>query len=212
MWARIKAAMGLLVLLAVAWIGYHLLKGQLAVEIYRQQLAAVVQEYQQLRDVYNEAVRRTAVTELLVQEDGQVCVTIRTAQGQVKTIPTPYRADREIYVDYVVLDGRLWIRRVFDDATPPGQGVLIDPELGQIDWDAPHAAHGKAAYRRLDKGRWVVSVTGDGSLGLKRLEGDEPSVLSPPPQVRDYPQIEAQVQAQMETIGPLDVLKQLTGG
>ena len=124
------------------------------------------------------------MTELVV-EDGKLAVAIRDAGGAIRTIETPFDPSREIYVDFVVLDGRLWIRRVFDDRTPPEQGVLIDPALAQIDWSEEQAAYGKATYRALAPGRWVVSVTGDGSLGLTRAaRGRAPAELAPPPPVR----------------------------
>lgn len=62
---------------------------------------------------------------------------------------------------------------------------MIDPVLERINWQAPGLAVGKAVYRRLDEGRWVVTVTGDGSLGLARQDEPDPaSPLSPPPRSR----------------------------
>ena len=109
----------------------------------------------------------------------------------------------------MVLDGRLWIRRVFDDRTPPEQGVLIDPALAQIDWNEEQTAYGKATYRALSPGRWVVSVTGDGSLGLARSPDDAPAELAPPPPVRDYEPIEAALDASLRELGPGEVLRAL---
>src|SRR5512134_1848657 len=128
--------------------GHQLLRMGLAADVYRARLEQTVQDYEILRGQYNQAVRRTAVTELIV-EDGRLAVAIRDAGGEIRRIETPFDPSREIYVDFVVLDGRLWIRRVFDDRTPPEQGVLIDPALAQIDWSGDEAAHGKAAYRAL---------------------------------------------------------------
>jgi hypothetical protein len=132
------------------------------------------------------------VTELVV-EDGRLSVAIRDAGGAIRTIETPFDPSREIYVDFVVLDGRLWIRRVFDDRTPPEQGVLVDPALAEIDWSEERAAYGKATYRALGPGRWIVSVTGDGSLGLARSRDDAPSELRPAARARlpaDRPRLE----------------------
>jgi hypothetical protein len=188
--------------------GYQLLRIGLAADVYRARLEETVRDYETLRGQYNEAVSRTAVTELVV-EDGKLAVAIRDAGGNIRRIDTPYDPSREIYVDFVVLDGRLWIRRVFDDRTPPEQGLLIDPALAQVDWNADEAAHGKAAYRALSPGRWVVTVTGDGSLGLGRSPGDAPALLAPPPAVREYEPIETQLDASLRELGPGEVLRAL---
>src|SRR5690606_19499101 len=113
----------LLVLLTVAgaMVGYRLVESKITADIYRDRLVTLSEDYETLRRTYNEAVRRTAVTELLVEGD-TVCVVIRTAAGVLRKIATPYSPDSEVYVDYVVVDGRLWIRRVFDAHTPPEQG------------------------------------------------------------------------------------------
>jgi len=198
----------IVVLAGFGWQGFRLLEARVAAEIYRERLAELVEGYEKLRSDYNEAVLRTAVTELRVA-DGAVEVSIRTAQGVLQTIPTPYDPERELYVDYVVLDDRLWIRRVFDEDTPPGSGVVIDPSLVKVDWRAKGAAHGKAAYRKLDPGRWVVTVTGDGSLGLAPSTNGEPTELSGPPSVRDYPQVEESVRDALATLGPREVLEKL---
>ncbi len=205
---RIGTTISVLLVIAVAATGYLLLRANLTAEVYRDRLVELGEDYEALADQYNEAVRRTAVTELLVR-DGKVCVTVRTAEGVIETIPTPFSAGGEVYVDYVVLDGRLWIRRVFDGQTPPSQGVVINPRLVTIDWDADDAVHGKAAYRKLRDGRWAVTVTGGGALGLSRVGEGEEVELTPPPAIRDYDQVEAEVEQQVEAIGPADVLKRL---
>ena len=198
----------IVVLAGFGWQGFRLLEARVAAEIYRERVVELVASYEKLRSEYNEAVLRTAVTELLVA-DGSVEVSIRTAEGVLRTIPTPYDPDRELYVDYVVLDDRLWIRRVFDEDTPPGSGVVIDPSLVKVDWHAKGALHGKATYRKLDPGRWVVTVTGDGSLGLARSTNGEPAELSGPPPVRDYPQVEDSVRDALAALGPREVLEKL---
>ncbi|MFW6059684.1 MAG: hypothetical protein ACODAQ_05850 [Phycisphaeraceae bacterium] len=202
-----------LVLVAVGGLaGYQVAKSRLAAQVYRQRLQQLSDEYEQLRQTYNQAVKRTAVTELIV-EDGQLDVRIRTADGRTRTIPTPYDPRHEIYVDYIVKDGRLWIRRVFDQYTPPGAGQLIDPQLGAIDWNDQRVRVGKAVYSQLGEGRWIVTVTGDGSLGLARQETtDEPAVLSPPPEVRDYETIEQELRRELGEVGPGDVVRQMLGG
>lgn len=200
-----------LVLIAVAgYAGYRLVEANLRADIYRDRLTSLAADYDTLRATYNQAVRRTAVTELVV-ENGKLCVSIRNAEGVVKSIPTPFDPAGEIYVDYVVLDGRLWVRRVFDAKTPPSQGVLIDPKLAEVSWDDQGATHGKAVYRQLGEGRWIVSVTGDGSLGLARSTRTAPTDLTTTPPVRDYEPISEQAKAEADRIGPGDVVKRLVG-
>ena len=186
---RILALAGLVVLGGAVWLGLGLMRTRSEADRYRRQLADLSGNFRQLRDTYNQAVARTAVTELLVA-DGSVCVVIRTAEGEVKRIATPFDPQAEIYVDYVILGNRLWIRRVFDNATPPIEAVVVNPLLQDVDWDADHARHGKAVYRRLREGRWVITVTGDGSLGLAQAEEREPVVLAPPPLLHDYEPVE----------------------
>ncbi len=55
-------------------------------------------------------------------------------------------------------------------------------------------------------------MTGDGSLGLVRGDNDVPADLSPPPQVRDYDQVEREIEAELDKVGPIDLLKQTFGG
>lgn len=195
------------VLAATGFAGYRLLEATLAAEVYRERIAQLAADDAELRRVYNEAVSRTAVTELRV-EDGALSVVVRTAAGDLEVLPAPFDPKSEIYVDYVVVDGRLWIRRVFDARTPPEQGMLVDPRFARVDWDAAGSSHGKAAYRSLSEGRWVVDVTGDGSLGLSRAQ-DEPPALSPPPPVRDYPPVETEVDDALAAIRPVEALRAL---
>jgi hypothetical protein len=187
----------LLLLLAVSgFAAFRLLEASLAADVYRNRLAELSSDYESLRDQYNEAVRRTAVTELRVQ-DGVLTVVIRTAEGDLQEIATPFDPSKEIYVDYVVHDGRLWIRRLFDEDTPPGQGLVVDPRFVDVDWNLSEKSHGKAAYRSLGEGSWVVDVTGDGSLGLARRKPDQVVSLSPPPPVREYVPVERAVDDRM---------------
>jgi len=44
--------------------------------------------------------------------------------------------------------------------------VNVDPNLAEVDWNRVGHHSGKAVYRSLTEGRWLVTVTGDGSLGL----------------------------------------------
>jgi hypothetical protein len=105
--------------------------------------------------------------------EGTLSVVIRTADGDTQVLNSPFDPSQEIYVAYVVSNGRLWIRRVFDESTPPGQDMVIDPRFTDVDWSADEKSHGKAAYRALGEGHWVVDVTGDGSLGLARQKPGE---------------------------------------
>jgi len=166
--------------------GYQLINERRSAAEYRQRLADLRDQHDQLRRRYNEAVRKTAVTELIV-ENGRLDVVIRTEQGELRRIETPFDPRSEIYVDYVVLDGRLWIRRIFDQYTPPGSALVIDPVVEDVHWPARPKAHGKAVYRSLEDGRWVVTVTGDGSLGLARKKPrKEPTELQSRPRVSDF--------------------------
>ena len=47
------------------------------------------EDYGELRDRYNAAVRRTAVTELVV-EDGKLSVVIRTDDGEIQVLQSPF--------------------------------------------------------------------------------------------------------------------------
>lgn len=190
-----------------AFVGFRYVRSQMAADVYRQRLAAVSRDYKNLRQMYNQAVQKTAVTELVVQ-DNTLCVNIRNAQGVQRTIPTPFDPSREIYVDYVVLDGRLWIRRVFDQDTPPGKGVLINPDHLKVDWADSPQAHGKAVYRSLSEGRWLITVTGDGSLGLAKATGPTPPLAEAPP-IRGYEPLTDPLPDQTQPLGAADVVKRL---
>jgi type II secretory pathway pseudopilin PulG len=190
---------------------YSVARSQLAAAVYLERLETLARDYEDLRDQFNTAVRRTAVTELLVSGD-RLSVHIRTADGTTKTIATPFDPRGEIYVDYAVVDGRLWLRRIFDAQTPPSQAMVIDPSFATIDWDQTNARYGKAIYRSLSTGRWVVSVTGDGSLGLEQVDpakGASDRVLVFAPEVHDFETIEEQVQQRLDRIGWRDVVRRV---
>lgn len=199
------------VLVAAAVVAtYQFAKSRVTVDVYRERLETLSGEYETLRKTYNEAVKRTAVTELLV-EDGHLCVAIRTSDGQEKIVNTPYDPSGEIYVDCVVLEGRLWIRRVFDERTKPEDGTVIDPKLVNVNWQDQSARYGKAIYRSLSEGRWLVTVTGDGSLGLVKASPNDQVTLSPPPPVREYPQIEKEITDAVDEVTATQVIKRLVG-
>ncbi len=189
-------------------LGYRFLRSQAEAAVYRDRLGALAAEYEGLRATYNEAVRRTAVTELVVRE-GRLSVRVRTADGAISETPTPYDPRGEVYVDYVVRDGRLWIRRVFDASTPPSRAVVIDPAFGEVAWGEGEV--GKAVYRSLGEGRWVVSVTGGGSLGLVRAgEADEVELSGAPP-VREFEPAVHEADAAARAIGLREVLSSAIG-
>lgn len=201
----LTAAVGLGV--GATLMGYHLVRANLTETVYRERLEDVASRYESLRGQYNSAVRRTAVTELVVK-DNELTVRIRNAAGVIRDIPTDYDPRNEIYVDYAIVDGRLWIRRVFDALTPPSRGLVIDPELAGIEWDDERATFGKAVYRSLGEGRWVVSASGDGSLGLRHA-GDEDIDLVEPPRLGTYSELESELNDEIANIGPADIWREL---
>lgn len=213
---RIVTSASLAVLaIVVAITGYRLVRAGLVERVYRDRLEALGAQYESLREQYNTAVRRTAVTELLVSEatgdaPSQVQVRVRTADGTLATIDTPFRAGAEIYVDAVVIDGRLWMRRVFDARTPPEQGVVIDPAIAGIDWDAAaRTTVGKAVYRGITPGRWVVSVSGDGSLTLVRSDDDVD--LAHRPEVLDFDEFKEKLGQDIARLSAKDVWASVVG-
>jgi len=196
--------LGVLVLgLAVLLAGYSVVRFQLSDEILRERLELLAADYEDLHERYAAVIARTAVTELRVA-GGRLSVVVRGAEGELREIATPYDPAKEIYVDYAIVDGRLFVRRVFAEDVPPREGVLIDPALLAIDWDAAGAAHGKAAYRTLGEGRWVVTVTGGGSLGLAPAP-EAPAPLSPPPALREFAPVASRVSERLARIEPAEV-------
>lgn len=204
---------GLLAVGGVAGVaGLRWARAEAAGAIYRDRLVDLSAKYEALRTVYNDAVTRTAVTELVV-EGSSLTVRVRTAEGTVQTIETAFDPRLEIYVDYAIVDGRVWIRRVFDSATPPSGALVIDPEIAEINWDLRGAELGKAVYRSLSDGRWVVSVSGNGSLGLVRLDDDAPDVeLSPPPPAASFEAIEDEAGEAAAEIGLGELIERTIGG
>lgn len=195
----IQLAIGAALLALVGTVGYRLASARVETGIYRERLAGLSGEYESLRAMYNQAVRKTAVTELIVK-DGRLSLAIRTIEGVDRVIETPFDPAREIYCDYVLLDGRLWIRRVYDAHTPPNRGLLIDDKLEHVDWNDPAARYGNAVYRSLGEGRWIVTVTGEGSLGLARTDSKANATLSGPPPVREYQQLDKQIKDAMADV------------
>src|SRR5690606_20695575 len=87
-----KTILGLAVLAAAGaatLFGYSFIRADVAQDIYRARLETLSRDYEGLRERYNEAVRRTAVTELVVDE-GRLSVRVRNADGVLAEIPTQY--------------------------------------------------------------------------------------------------------------------------
>ena len=205
---RIQIAVGVALLCVILGIGYHLALSKVKSDIYRDRLVDLSSDYEMLRSMYNQAVAKTAVTELIVK-DGRLSLAIRTIEGVDRVIDMPFDPAQEIYCDYALIDGRIWIRRVYDAHTPPRDGVVIDDDLKHINWNDSAARYGKAIYRSLDEGRWIVTVTGDGSLGLAKADAKADAMLSGPPPVRDYEEIETQIGDALDDLTVGDVLKRI---
>lgn len=203
------AALGLFAGAAVM-LGFRMTRADVEADVYRERLQALTTDYEALRSKFNDAVHRSAVTELLVQE-GKLSVRVRSPLGVVEEIPTPFDPAGEIYVDYVLVDGRLWIRRVFDAQTPPSKGVVIDPKVETIDFSSPNVAHGKAIYRSLEEGRWIVTVTGSGALGLSKIADETQVELVDAPPVHEFDEVQLEAEARMAGVGIVDVWERLVG-
>lgn len=54
-----------------------------------------------------------------------------------------------------------------------------------------------------------MTVTGDGSLGLAKTDANANVILTGPPPVRDYDQIEKQIDEEMAHVTVGDVLKRI---
>lgn len=201
----------MLLILVGGYLALSRARADLRADIYRDRLQEVARDYSALVEQFNSAVAQAAVTELVV-EDNAMSVRVRSRRGVETVIPTPYDPQREIYVDYVVIGGRLWIRRVFDDRTPPTEGIVIDPELVDVDWDEPGALVGKAVYRSLGEGVWQVNVTGQGALGLVRVDEGQRRPLIEAPEVLEFDTIEAAVREEQERVSFGDLLKKAFGG
>lgn len=192
--------------------GLELIRARAEREVYRDRLQSLSTDYKVLSDRYNDAVRRTAVTELVVKE-GALSVAVRTARGEVERIDTPYDPKGEIYVDFALIDGRVWIRRVFDAQTPPMFATVVDPSIAEIDWDEGGARYGKAVYRSLSEGRWVVTVSGSGAIELARASDQQtPIALAAPPRVMEFSEVEAQAERESDKIGWRELLARVFGG
>lgn len=211
--ARLFLPLALVGLVLATVAGYQWARSEVARDIYRDRLVLLQDDYRALAERYNQAVTPRPVTELLV-EDGNVCVVVRTGDGERVEIPTPFNAWKdELFVDYALVDGRLLIRRVFDEHTAASSdhAVVVDPELVEVDWQNPSIPFGKAIYRsRMSDGRWIISVTGDGSLGLKKIDDDAKVLLETQPKVEEFAPVNEQAKEDIESIGVGEVWQYLT--
>lgn len=203
------AGIGAVVLIGA--VGLRFAKADAAAQVYQDRLRDLSGEYETLRAQYNSAVRRTAVTELVVK-NRRVTVHVRTMEGTSETIETACDADKEIYVDFALIDGRLWIRRVFDADTAPRNATVINPKLVDVDWESEGALVGQAVYRVLGEGRWVVRAAGDGALGLARIDDDAVINLSSPPEIGSFEEVQSAVDEEIEKVGWREVLSAVIGG
>jgi len=179
--------------------GYFWLREEVTSRIYRNKLETMAGEYAALADQYNRAVRQSAITELEVTETS-VAVLIRTIDGQIRRIETPFNPKREVFVDYLVGDGRIWIRRVFDQATPPENALVIDPVWEAVDWKRGGLNYGKIIYRALEPGVWSIQVSGNGALTLEPVDTSRVELLQASPEIRTYEEIKLQLDQEVQSI------------
>ena len=88
---------------------------------------------------------------------------------------------------------------------------VIDSRLLDIDWDDPAVKHGQAIYRQLTDGRWIVTVSGDGSLALTQVDESVEVELLPAPEVSDFDPVE-EARREVKRIGPAEVFRRLFSG
>ncbi|MCD6304155.1 MAG: hypothetical protein J7M21_04250 [Planctomycetes bacterium] len=214
--ARMLTVVGLVAVAAAAL--YQHSRGNIIAGIYRRRLQQLSEDYGRLHALYNEVVKKTAVTELVVA-GGRLSVVIRTAEGIRRTIPTALDPRREVHVEYIARRGRLWIRRIYtmSDVDETGAAraevVSIDPTLDDLPWSKDADLQGLAVFRKeLSDGRWVVTTTGNAALALTRLRPGEDSQLAGPPPVRDYPQLEQEIRREIDRLSLADVAEGIFRG
>ncbi len=184
--------------------GFLWVREEVTSRIYREKLASLAGDYAALADRYNFAIRESAITELEVSEDS-VTVVIRTLEGEIRRIDTPYDPNKEIFVDYLVGDGRIWIRRIFDQSTPPSEALVIDPVWEHTDWSSNDLQYGKAVYRALDPGIWSIQVNGSGALSLEPSDSSRIQMLTPSPEIKSYEEIQLNLDQEVKDIGVADL-------
>jgi len=205
------------IVLAV-FLGYSVVRTNIAADLYRDRLREAVKENEAMRQTFNEAVKKTVVTELVVNDDETICVVFVSADNTEHVVPTPFKMGAVLWADCIVQDGKLFLRRVFDDNTAPINALFIDPVVQTVDWKragpSGKVPQGIAANGEINaKGRWVVSASGQGALELKKADDAAPrQPIARDLQVRDYKEIEKQITTKVDEIGPTDVWKSLFGG
>ena len=198
-----------------ALLGYQWAKSSVAKDIYRERLTVLQDDYEDLAEQYNQAITPRPVTELLV-EDGIVCIGVRKGTGELIRVQTDFNIrENQVYVDYIVVDQRLLIRRAFEfhqtNAVPPDKVVYVDPDLLEVDWDPKRIPYGQAiSCSRLADGRYIVSVTGDGALGLKKIGMDDPINLATQPRIEEFKPVDQRADQDVERIGVGDVWRYIT--
>lgn len=212
---RLFLPFALLGLLVAAFAGYQWARSNVAQDIYRDRLIGLQDDYRALAQRYNQAVTPRPVTELLV-EDGIVCLGVRKGDGELVRIPTDFDVrQNQVYVDYLIVDQRLLIRRAFEfhpvNAVPADKVVYVDQELLDIEWDPERIPYGKAlSCRGLEDGRYIISVTGDGSLGMKQIALDAAITLQTHPPLEEFHPVDEQTKSDIAAIGIGDVWKHMT--
>lgn len=196
------------------WLAYRYAHAQFAEDVYRQRISTLVKDYENLRTSFNSAVKKTAVTELLVNEDGSICVVFVNMDGSEVVKPTPFRLGSEVFVDFVAIDNRLFLRRIFDEHTMPKEAMFINPELQKIEWQSGKVGGGSAPYIQINKpGRWVVSANGTGALEIRHTDVNAPRApLVATPAVRDFSTVDKELNDDLEQITAGDVIKGIFGG
>ena len=208
--ALLFAAITLLALLVVSAVGFAFIKQQAVTNIYRDRLHQLSAEYEDLRGQYNDAVRKAAVTELVV-EQGTLSVHLVDVHGRNRVLTTDVDPELPVYVDYLVQHDRLWVRSVYDASRSPQDAMILDEAYRDIDWEDPATRYGLVAYRKLTEGRWVVTATQNGALALVPA-GDTPVELVPPPPMLDFKTVDQEVAADLDRLSIGDVLNQYFGG
>ncbi|MFN3168285.1 MAG: hypothetical protein ACE37H_14595 [Phycisphaeraceae bacterium] len=193
---------------------YHWAKASVAQDVYRDRLVGLQDDYQRLAEQYNQAVTPRPVTELWV-EDGEVCVVVRKGEDIVR-VPTDFDVrTNEVYVDYILADQRLLIRRVFEmnklTGVPPNKIVTIDKDLLEVDWDPQRVPYGLSlSFSGREDGRYLISATHNGSLSLKPIDENAEVRLTTRPPIKQFDPVDEQAHASVDAIGIGDVWKYLT--
>jgi len=186
--------------------GFFWIREEVTTRIYREKLQDLSQEYAALADRYNHAVKQSAVTELEVTQDS-LSVVIRTIEGTIRRFDTPYNPKNEIFVDYIVGNGRIWIRRIFDESTPPEDAMVIDPLWEVVDWKMSGLDYGKIVYRSLEPGLWSIQVSGNGSLSLEPVDSSRIASLQAAPDLRRFEEIRLSLDREVENISLGDIFQ-----